>query len=43
MDSTNNERATARADGAVWAVNRDREAEAIGHSDGDTPIVYCLT
>jgi hypothetical protein len=28
-DSTNNDRAIARAEGAVWVVNNDRELEAI--------------
>ena len=32
-DSTSNERAIARADGAVWAVKKDREPEAIGDSE----------
>ena len=31
-DSTSKERAIARADSAVWVVNKDREPEAIGYS-----------
>jgi len=33
-DSTNNDRAIARADGAIWVANNDREPEAIEDKPG---------